>query len=667
MTDELTIEAIISEAEREVTRYSWEGTFANYLRMVAEDPSTSRLSHAYIHDAIAGRGSDVTPDGDRVYGLFQGEIFGLEEPLDRIVQYFAASAQRFEVRKRILLLLGPPASGKSTVTDLIKRAMEAHSRSDDGVVYAIKGCPMQEEPLHLVPERLRPQLYDQYGVHVEGDLCPRCRYMVRTEYQGRYAEVPVERVTFSEQEAIGIGYFMANNPNPSDSSLLVGSVNTGQLEGDRLEVAGKAFRLDGEFNVANRGLVELVEMFKADSHLLTTLLSLAQEQIIKMEKFGSVYADEVIVGHSNQGDFDEFANDKSSEALKDRIIAVHIPYNLKVTEEVKIYRKMMKTSRMGDVHIAPLTLQAASAFSVLARLDPPDRQGMSQLDKLKLYDGHTVPHFSRQEVREMHRHHPMEGMSGISPRYVMNRIGAAASEPNVRCITPFGALGSLWEGLDENVSYEADAATRIALVTDTVKVYDDLAVRDVQIASEEAFEAKAKDLLASYVANLNEYMADISRSDYKPTRADAERERDMRELERVHGITDRSKEAFRREIHQCVAAWQSRGKLFMYDSEPRLKEAIEKRLLIPRTDLNKILTRPRFSRQRVNWTQRWKSVTSRLIESYGYCSICANDVIQYVDHVLKGRQSIKTPRTEGVEWLWDRFPTDDSVYGSSEE
>ena len=667
MTNELTIEAIISEAEHEAARYSWEGTFADYLRMVVADPSKSRLSHAYIHDAIAARGSDVTPGGERVYNLFHGEIFGLEEPLDRIVQYFSASAQRFEVRKRILLLLGPPASGKSTVTDLVKRAMEAHSRSDAGVVYAIKGCPMQEEPLHLIPERLRPQLREQYGVHVEGDLCPRCRYMVRTEYSGRYADVPVERVTFSEQEAIGIGYFMANNPNPPDSSLLVGSVNTDRLEGDRLEVAGKAFRLDGEFNVANRGLVELVEMFKADRHLLTTLLSLAQEQIIKMEKFGSVYADEVIVGHSNQGDFDEFSREKSSEALKDRIIAVQIPYNLKISEEVKIYRKMLKSSRMGDVHIAPLTLQAASAFSVLARLDPPDRQGMSLLDKLKLYDGHMVPHFSRQDVREMQRHHPMEGMSGISPRYVMNRIGAAASEPNVRCITPFGALGSLWEGLDENVSYEAGVAARIALITDTVKVYDDLAVRGVQIASEEAFEAKAKDLLSSYLANLNSYMTDIARAGYKPTRADAERERDMREVERVVGTTDRNKEAFRREIHEYVAAWQARGKLFMYDSEPRLKEAIEKRLLIPRNDLSKSLTRPRFSRQRVDWTQRWKSVTARLIDSYGYCSICANDLIRYVDHVLKGRPAIKTPRSEGVEWLWNRFPADDGVYGSADE
>ncbi len=667
MTEELTIEAIISEAESEAAKYSWEGTFSDYLRLVAEDPSRSRLSHAYIHDAIAVKGADVTPYGDRVYGLFQGEIFGLEEPLDRIVQYFEASAQRFEVRKRILLLLGPPASGKSTVIDLIKRAMEAHSRSDDGVVYAIKGCPMQEEPLHLIPERLRPQVREQYGIYIEGDLCPRCRYMVRTEYKGRYADVPVERVTLSEPEAIGIGYFMANNPNPSDSSLLVGSVNTDRLEGDRLEVAGKAFRLDGELNVANRGLVELVEMFKADSHLLTTLLSLAQEQIIKMEKFGSVYADEVIVGHSNQGDFNEFSRDKSSEALKDRIIAVQIPYNLKVTEEVKIYRKMMKTSRMGDVHISPLTLQAASAFSVLARLEPPDRQGMSLLDKLRLYDGQMVPHFSRQDAREMQRRHPMEGMSGISPRYVMNRIGAAASEPNIHCITPFGALASLWDGLDENVSYEADVATKVALITDTVKVYDDLAVREVQIANEEAFEAKAKDLLASYLANLNSYIADISRSSYRPTRADAERERDMRELERVVGTTGRNKEAFRREIHEYVAAWQSRGKPFMYDSEPRLREAIEKRLLIPRNDLNKSLTRPRFSRQRVDWTQRWKSVTARLVDTYGYCSVCANDLIRYVDHVLKGRPSIKTPRTEGVEWLWDRFPADDSVYGSADD
>ncbi len=657
MTNEITIQSIISEAQSEADRYSWEGTFEEYLRLVVSDPLKSRLSHAYIYDAIVSNGSDATPQGVRTYGLFQDQIFGLEEPLDRIAQYFAASAQRFEVRKRILLLLGPPASGKSTVVDLIKRAMEAHSRTDKGAVYAIKGCPMQEEPLHLIPKRLRPQIYDQYGIYVEGDLCPRCRYLVRTEYQGRYADVPVERVTFSEQEAIGIGCFVANNPNPSDSSLLVGSVNTDQLEGDRLEVAGKAFRLDGEFNVANRGMIELIEMFKADKHLLTALLGLAQEQSIKMEKFGSVYADEVIVGHSNQGDFDEFSKDKSSEALKDRIIAIQIPYNLKVSEEVKIYRKMLKMSNMGDAHIAPLTLQVASAFSVLARLDPPDRQGMSLLDKLNLYDGHVVSNFSSQTVRDMQRRHPMEGMTGISPRYVMNRIDAAASDPNIRCITPFVALSSLWEGLGENVGYDADIAAKIALITDTVQVYDDLAVREVRIANEDGFETKAKDLLASYLSDLSSYLEDASKG-RRPTRAEAGRERDMREMERVLGITDRNKDAFRREIHEHVESWQSRGMTLEYDSEPRLKEAIEKRILITPNELSKNLTRPRSSRQRVDWMQRWRNINSRLTNSYGYCSICANDIISYVDHILNGRPSIKTPRNESVEWLWERAPQD---------
>ena len=651
------MDAVYREAESEAARYSWKGTFEEYLRLVVSDPLKSRLSHAYIYDAIASNGSDTTPQGGRTYGLFQDQIFGMEEPLDRIVQYFAASAQRFEVRKRILLLLGPPASGKSTVVDLIKRAMEAHSRTDKGAVYAIKGCPMQEEPLHLIPKRLRPQIYDQYGIYVEGDLCPRCRYLVRTEYQGRYADVPVERVTFSEQEAIGIGCFVANNPNPSDSSLLVGSVNTDQLEGDRLEVAGKAFRLDGEFNVANRGMIELIEMFKADKHLLTALLGLAQEQSIKMEKFGSVYADEVIVGHSNQGDFDEFSRDKSSEALKDRIIAIQIPYNLKVSEEVKIYRKMLQMSHMGDVCIAPLTLQVASAFSVLARLDPPDRQGMSLLDKLNLYDGHVVANFSRQTVRDMQRQHPMEGMTGISPRYVMNRIDAAASDPNIRCITPFVALSSLWEGLGENVGYDADIATKIALITDTVQVYDDLAIREVRIANEEGFETKAKDLLTAYLSDLSSYLADASKG-RRPTRAEAGRERDMRDMERVLGITDRNKDAFRREIHEHVEALRSRGRTMEYDSEPRLKEAIEKRILIAPNELSKNLTRPRFARQRVDWMQRWRSINSRLVNCYGYCSICADDIISYVEHVLNGRPSIKTPRNESVEWLWERAPQD---------
>ena len=273
-----SISDLLEEAEREAERFTWEGTFADYLKLVVKAPEVSRLSHNMVYDAILAEGVGDSPTGETVYDLFSGELFGMDGPIDRLVQHFGASAKRLEDRKRILLLLGPPASGKSTLVALMKSALERFSRTPEGTAYAIKCCPMQEEPLHLIPRQMRAGLMDEYGVYIEGDLCPRCRYLLRTAYKGRISEMPVERVVFSEHEAVGIGYYVATNPNPSDASLLVGSVDTTRLEGDRLEVAGRAFRLDGELNVANRGLMEFVEIFKANKHLLTTLLGVAQER-----------------------------------------------------------------------------------------------------------------------------------------------------------------------------------------------------------------------------------------------------------------------------------------------------------------------------------------------------------------------------------------------------
>ena len=260
----LNTDEFLQLAEREVGRYEWEGTFAEYLDMVSEGLIVPRLSHHLVYNAILARGASSSEESGSVkYTLFDDKVYGQDDTIDSIVEYFASAARRLEIRKRILLLLGPPASGKSTVVALIKEALEEFTRTDEGAVYGIKGCPMQEDPLHLVPHSLRPKLEAEHGIYVEGDLCPRCRYMVRTEYRGRIGEVPVTRVVFSEQEAIGIGYYVATSTG-SDASLLVGSVDTAQLEGDRMEVAGKAFRLDGELNVANRGLMEFVEIFKSD-------------------------------------------------------------------------------------------------------------------------------------------------------------------------------------------------------------------------------------------------------------------------------------------------------------------------------------------------------------------------------------------------------------------
>ena len=624
----------------------------------------SRLSHALIYDAIMSAGVETSPKGERVYGLFEGEIFGLENALDRVVLYFESAAQRLEVRKRILLFLGPPARGKSTIVALIKSALERYTRTDVGAVYAIKGCPMQEDPLHLIPPRLRPALLEQYGIYVEGDLCPRCRYSLRIEHQGRVAEMPVTRITFSEQEAIGIGYYIATNPNPTDSSLLVGSVDTAQLEGDRLELAGKAFRLDGEFNVANRGMIEFVEMFKADKHLLTTLLGLAQEQLVKMERFGSIYADEAVIGHSNEGDFATFATDEQSEALKDRIIAIQIPYNLRVSDEVKIYEKMLKQSDIQDVHIAPLTLPTASIFAVLSRLETPARQGMTLIDKLRLYDGQKVGNYTQQDLVEIQRHHPNEGMQGLSPRYVMNRVGSVASHAASPCLSPLAALDSLWQGLRENVSLDQqDLAKFAGFLGDTVKEYNELAIKDVQRAFEESFEQAASMLLDGYLDNVATFAgAAAGSSSGDDTGAN---ERDMLEIERSIGVAERSKDEFRKEVHEIASAWKRKGLEFDYKSDSRLQAAVEAKLFPPRRRLERTLTQPRFARQRVEWARRRSAVANRLVNSYGYCELCAEDLIEYVTQVIKNKPVLRTPKNEGVEWLWSLSPEPAGIFESS--
>src|ERR671923_2209709 len=161
------------DRERELM---WEGTFAQYFEIASKKSEVARLSHERIYHMIMDAGVETTRTGDPRYNFFTQEIFGIEKPLQQIVDYFHSAAQRLEVRKRILLLMGPVGGGKSTIVYLLKRGLEAYTRIPEGAVYAIAGCPMHEDPLHLVPSDLRPEVEREYGLYIEGELCPRCRY-----------------------------------------------------------------------------------------------------------------------------------------------------------------------------------------------------------------------------------------------------------------------------------------------------------------------------------------------------------------------------------------------------------------------------------------------------------------------------------------------------------
>ena len=220
---------LLEAHRREREQLHWEGTFRDYFELVTSNPGLAQLSHAKVCEMILSRGVDRINEGSRDeiarYKFFSQELFGIEEPIARLVEYFKSAAQRLEVRKRILLLMGPVGGGKSTIVTLLKRGLEEWSCTDRGAVYAIKDCPMHEEPLHLIPESLRAEIEKRYGLYIEGDLCPQCRYNLEHVYHGRHEDVLIKRIILSEKDRIGIGTFAPSDPKSQDITELTGSID----------------------------------------------------------------------------------------------------------------------------------------------------------------------------------------------------------------------------------------------------------------------------------------------------------------------------------------------------------------------------------------------------------------------------------------------------------
>src|SRR5215470_4716858 len=611
----------------------WEGTFAQYFEIATKRPEVSRLSHERIYHMIMDAGLETTRTGEPRYNFFSQEIFGIEKPLQQIVDYFNSAAQRLEVRKRILLLMGPVGGGKSSIVYLIKRGLEAHTRTEAGAIYAIKDCPMHEEPLHLIPNDLRSDVEKEFGLYIEGDLCPHCRYMVDNQYKGRIEDVPVKRMAFSEKYRVGVGTFTPSDPKSQDISELVGGIDLSTIGDVGVESDPRAYRFDGELNIADRGLMEFVEMLKTDEKFLYVLLTLSQEQNIKTGRFSMIYADEVVVSHTNEHEYQSFVGNKKSEALQDRIILVKVPYNLRVSDEIKIYEKLLKQSALKNVHIAPYTLRIASIFAVLTRLEQSKKAGMSLLKKLKLYDGEDMEDFKQKDVRELQEEAVREGMDGISPRYVINRLSNALVKPNVTFITPIDALRALRDGLDQLTSITREERERyLNFISDARKEYDEIAKKEVQRAFVYSYEEQARTLLNNYLDNVESY---CNKTKLRDPITDEEMDPDehlMRSIEEQIGVSENAKRSFREEILIRISSLARKGQSFDYTSHERLKEAIEKKLFADLRDVVKITTSTKTPD--AEQLKKTNEVISRLISDHGYCPVCANELLKYVGSLL---------------------------------
>ncbi|MFN0110750.1 MAG: PrkA family serine protein kinase [Blastocatellia bacterium] len=633
-----SLSELLEAHRRERERLVWEGSFRDYFELVTGNPRLSSLSHARICDMILASGTEKIAEGTRDeitrYKFFSDELFGIEEPIARVVEYFKSAAQRLEVRKRILLLMGPVGGGKSTIVSMLKRGLEQWAQTEVGAVYAIKNCPMHEEPLHLIPPELRPEIEKHYGLYIEGELCPQCRYNLDHVYHGKHEDVLIERIAFSEKDRIGIGTFAPSDPKSQDITELTGSIDLSTIGEIGVESDPRAYRFDGELNIANRGLMEFIEILKCDEKFLYSLLTLSQEQNIKTGRFAMIYADEVIMSHTNENEYTAFVGNKKSEALQDRIIMVKVPYNLKVTQEERIYDKLLKQSEaMRSIHLAPNTLKVAAMFAVMSRLEEPKKANVDIVKKMKLYDGEDVEGFKSKDVRELQDETVREGMDGISPRYVINRLSNALVKDNIHCINPIDALRAIKDGFDQHTGIKTEEKERyLSLISQARREYDNISKTEVQRAFVYSFEEMAKNMCNSYLDNVEAY---CNKEKIKDPITEEELEADerlMRSIEEQIGISENAKNTFRQEILIRISSYSRKGKTFDYNSHERLKEAIEKKIFSDLKDVVKITTSAKTPD--VDQLRRINEVIDRLVSDHGYCTICANELLSYVGTLL---------------------------------
>ncbi|MDP3772366.1 MAG: protein prkA [bacterium] len=611
---------------------AWEGTFRDYLSLVLNQPTLAQHAHERIYRMINAAGMRIENNKEH-YAFFENDLFGIDEPLAKVVEYFKAAALGSDVGRRILLLYGPPSSGKSQLVILLKRGLEEFAHTDDGAVYAIAACPQHEDPLNLIPHALRGEFQEETNIHVEGELCPLCAVTLREQYQGDIYQVPVRRIFFSEKERCGIGTFVPSDPKSQDIAELVGSIDLSTIGDYGSESDPRAYRFDGELNVANRGLMEFIEMLKADERFLYVLLTLAQEKNIKTGRFPLIYADECVIAHTNETEFNEFMADKKSEALHDRMIMVRVPYNLKVSQEERIYKKLLRATNMKGLHLAPHALRVAAIFAILSRLEEPKTAGLTLLKKLTLYDGEDVEGFRQKDIKLIQDATEREGMDGISPRFIINRVSSSLIKPDTRCINPIDILRAIKDGIESQGQFKkADRERYNALIAEARREYDEIARNDVQKAFFVSFEQEASTLVDNYLDNVEAYLDKaklidpITGEDVPPD------EKLMRSLENKVGVADHGKDTFRNEIFRKVAMAQRHGGAFDYTTHEKLKDAIEKQLFEERRDTIKLTISSRSPD--TEQVRKLNDVVETLVTREGYCSACANELLKYVSSLL---------------------------------
>ncbi|HEY5568575.1 MAG TPA: serine protein kinase [Gammaproteobacteria bacterium] len=619
----------------------WRGTFGEFLENILPQNATrlARSSHQYLYDMLCWYRDANNLTGDPKLGaatdLFTSDLFGIDQALERVTEYFKAAAAGSDVGRRLLLLLGPPSGGKSSMVILLKRGLEEYSHTDAGALYALMDSPLHESPLNLIPASMRGRFRDLYDVNVTGELSPYSAVRLRDEFNGDFMKFPVERVFISEASRVGIGTYAPHDPTTADIADLVGSVDLSKVADIGDEGDPRAWSWSGAVYAASRGILEMIEILKVKREFLYLLLTLTQEKNVKVSRFPLIYLDETILAHTNLAEFNRFLQEKENEALLDRMVIVKIPYTLSYKDEARIYRKLVSSaSAFKSVHLDPHVLDLASVFAILTRLHKPQREGLDLSKKLKLYAGEDVEGFNESDVRRIKAESPEEGLSGVSPRFVINAISNAITRSDVASLTSMEVLLALKDSIENDARMDAGKKKEWIdfLVLARKDFYNRWVKEDVHRALFASFEQEAQQLLDKYLDEVEASLDQKEVEDPITGESRAPDERFLRSVEDKMKISESGKQSFRQEVVRKAMVAFKAGEKFTLDSHARLHEGIEQYLFEERRDVLRLVTSA--ARPDKDAEQKISAVQERLIGEYGYDTHSAKEALNYVTTLL---------------------------------
>jgi serine protein kinase len=662
-------------------------SFHEYINHIYDQPQLCRSAYQRLYDMIVEPGVETFERHRRKHNRYKffsespdHPIFGLEDTIDQLVKAIRGAAGWFGPEKRLILLHGPVGSAKSTICRCIKRGLERYSRTDKGAVYSFRWVnlpkdlylketcsdPMHEDPVRLLPLESRAELESALNdiligrapdvekatvnkLRLRGTLNPLSRFLMDSlleKYGGDLGKVlrehiEVYRFDFDETQRRGIGTFQPKDEKNQDSTELTGDINFALLGQYGVDSDPRAFSFDGEFQCANRGALEFIEVLKLAKEFLYDLLGACQERQVKPKKFAQVDIDVVLFSHTNGPEYEKLMQDKTMEALKDRTIRIDTPYLLKIDDEIQVLEQDFGSGKVRQ-HIAPHTIEIAATWAVLTRLKEAKDKKPTLMEKAKLYNGKSLPGFTEETVKELMDKYSGEGMErGISARYTQNKISNALVG-NHKYINPFMVLNELEKGLNNySLIDNEDLRRYYAVCVQFAKdEYEEIAKEEVQKALCSDAGAIVR-ICSNYLDNVFAYIEGSKVQD-NFTKEDVEPdERLMRSIEELADIPEQMADDFRRSLAAQVGSLHKRKQTFEWDTNPKLAKALKAKLFEDTKDHLKLAQlNVGASVVAPETQQKIDAVKKRLIDHYGYIEESATDIMNFVAGIFARGQKV---------------------------